>query len=84
MQLTQDLGEPKGRKVGQATGQNALPKEAEQTLGTSNLERSQTPNSFTGGIEKIYGRIVMDFRVGKVSPQGLMATSAKIGVRGRR
>jgi hypothetical protein len=48
MQLTQDLGEPKGRKVGQAIDLNALPKEAEQTLGTSNLERSQTPISFTG------------------------------------
>jgi hypothetical protein len=42
MQLTQDLREPKGRKVGQATDQNALPKEVEQTLGMSNLERSLT------------------------------------------
>lgn len=37
MQLTQDLREPKGRKGGQDTDQNALPKEAERTLGAPNL-----------------------------------------------
>lgn len=52
MYLTQDLREPKRRKVGQATDQNAPPKEAEQTLGTSNLERSQTPISFRGESKK--------------------------------